>query len=193
MPSGDRTNEGVPSRRAEPSRDLEKASARSGTAAASARVWALGFLVILLAATVCGLWVIYLFRGRAAPRGPTPTAIIWTATPLPTPTATLRSTPMGDISGEDEETSEPTPSPSSGIAIGRYVQVTGTGGYGLSLRRGPGENYSRMDVAREEEIFIVVAGPELVGGSPWWRIRDPENQSRGWWAIGNYLRPVENP
>jgi hypothetical protein len=50
-----------------------------------------------------------------------------------------------------------------------------------------------MDVAAEGEVFIIVEGPQTAGGSPWWRIRDPENEERSWWAIGNYLQPVEHP
>jgi hypothetical protein len=50
-----------------------------------------------------------------------------------------------------------------------------------------------MGVATEGEVFIVVEGPQTAGGSPWWRIRDPENEERFWWAIGNYLQPVEHP
>jgi hypothetical protein len=71
--------------------------------------------------------------------------------------------------------------------------VTGTGGYGLSLREGPGENYARRDVAADGEVFIVVEGPQTAAGSPWWRIRDPENEARTWWAIANYLEPTEHP
>jgi uncharacterized protein YraI len=71
--------------------------------------------------------------------------------------------------------------------------VAGTGDYGLSLREGPGANYARVDVAAEGEVFIVVEGPQTAGGSPWWRIRAPENEERFWWAIGNYLQPIDHP
>ncbi|NIP94928.1 MAG: SH3 domain-containing protein, partial [Akkermansiaceae bacterium] len=88
---------------------------------------------------------------------------------------------------------EPTPTVSPEIAIGRYVRVTGTGGYGLSLRSGPGENYTRMDVALDGEVFVVVDGPTVTAGSGWWKIRDSENEEREWWAIGNFLEPVDHP
>jgi hypothetical protein len=50
-----------------------------------------------------------------------------------------------------------------------------------------------MDVASEGEAFIVVEGPTTAGGSLWWKIRDPENEERVWWAVGNYLKPIEHP
>jgi hypothetical protein len=50
-----------------------------------------------------------------------------------------------------------------------------------------------MDVASEGEVFIVVEGPTVAGDSPWWKIRDPEDEERVWWAVGNYLKPVEHP
>jgi hypothetical protein len=85
------------------------------------------------------------------------------------------------------------PTPASDIAVGGYVQVAGTGGYGLSLREGPGANYARIDVAADGDIFVVVEGPQTTAGSPWWRIRDPDDDDRVFWAIGNYLEPVEQP
>nr|HID12650.1 SH3 domain-containing protein [Anaerolineae bacterium] len=169
------TEDTVPSRRVEPER------VRSKPAAIPAYVWLLGFAVLLLALTVCGLWALYLLRGQIAIGGPTPTPIIWTPTPVASPTP------------PPTETAEPTPTISPDIAIGRYVRVADTEGYGLSLRSGPGENYPRMDVALEGEVFIVVDGPTVSGGSEWWKVRDPENEEREWWAIGNFLEPVEHP
>ncbi len=147
--------------------------------------WVLGAAVLLLMLLVCGLGGLYLFGGGPALSGPTPTPIIWTPTPLPTPAVSPTPVPT--------ETEEPTPTISPEISIGRYVRVSGTGGYGLSLRSGPGENYTRMDVALEGEVFIVVDGPTVSGGAEWWKIRDWENAEREWWAVGNYLEPVERP
>jgi hypothetical protein len=109
---------------------------------------------------------------------------IWTPTPVPTvATATPTPTP----------TEEPLPAAPAGIAIGRYVRVAGTGGYGLNLRAGPGEDYMRMDIALEGEEFLVVDGPVAAGEFVWWKIRDRENSEREWWAAGNFLEPIENP
>jgi hypothetical protein len=153
----------------------------SGLAAIPIRIWVLGFIVLLLALAVGGLWGLYLLRDQLAVVGPTPSPIIWTPTFAPSPTPP--PTP----------TDEPTPTTSPDIAIGRYVRVTDTGGYGLSLRSGPGENYTRMDVALEGEVFIVVEGPTVSGGYEWWKIRDRNNEQREWWGVGNFLEPVDQP
>ena len=148
-------------------------------------VWILGGLVAVLALAVCGLWALYLLRGQIAAAGPTPTLILWTPTPVPTPAASPAPT--------STKPPDSTPTISPDIAIGRYVQVVGTGGYGLSLRSGPGENYTRMDVALEGEILVVVDGPTAASGSEWWKIQDRENVEREWWAVGNFLQPVDHP
>lgn len=174
-------DETIPSHRAEPQHAEGAGYAQSGVTAIPARVWALGLLVTLLVLAVCGLWGLYLLRGRAATGGPTPTPIIWTPSPAPSPTALPTDTP------------EPSATVSPGIAIGRYVRVTGTGVDGLSLREGPGTNYSRTDVALEGEVFIVVEGPSRSGEFEWWKIRDPDNEEREWWAAGNFLEPIDHP
>ncbi len=157
------------------------------------RVWVFAFVAAILLFALVGFWALYLFRGRHTYRaqGPTPTAIIWTPTPSPTPATVPTPTPT-----ETAPTGEPdasTPTASTDITIGAYVKVAGTAGYGLSLREGPGANYARMDIANEGEVFIVVEGPQTAGGSPWWRVRDPDDEERTWWAVANYLQPVEHP
>ncbi len=171
-------DETIPSRRVEP---VER------RVVGSVRGWVVGGMVVVLTLAVCGLWALFLLRGEFAGRGPTPTPIIWTPTSAPTiawtatPTPTLATPTL------------PLPTVSPGVAIGRYVRVSGTEGYGLSLRAGPGENYTRMDVAQEGEVFIVVDGPTVSGGSEWWQVQDRENTERTWWAVGNFLEPVEHP
>jgi len=155
------------------------------------RVWVFAVLAAALLFALFGFWALYLFRGRLGAQGPTPTAIIWTPTASPPPTATVTAA-AGDPGG-DEDGDSATPSPSEEIAVGTYVQVAGTDGYGLSLREGPGANYTRMDIAADGEVFLVVDGPQVTAGSPWWEIRDPDNEERTWWAVANYLQPVEHP
>lgn len=181
MHSDNWTEETIPSRRVGPEYSEAEGHTPSGLSAVSAYVWLLGFVVLLLALVVCGLWALYLLRGRVALSGPTPTPIIWTPTPAPSPTPS------------PTETAEPAPTISPDIAIGRYVRVAGTGGQGLNLRSGPGENYVRMDIALEGEVFIVVDGPTPSGGSEWWKVRDPEDEEQEWWAVGNFLEPIEHP
>lgn len=148
--------------------------------------WVMGLVVVALMLVVCGLWGLYLFRGGIPDRGgPSPTPIIVTASPALSAAATMTPAPT--------ETAEPVPTLSPDIAIGRYVQVTGTEGYGLSLRAGPGESYTRVDVALDGQVFIIVEGPVHAGDSAWWKIRDPDDSDREWWAVGNFLEPVEHP
>lgn len=144
-------------------------------------VWLLGFVVLLLALASCGLWALYLRRGQIAGRGPTPTAIIWTPTPV-TPSPTSPSPPP-------TETVAPAPE----IAVGRYVRVAGTGGAGLNLRSGPGKEYERMDVALEGQVYLVTAGPTVAGDSEWWKLLDPADAAREWWAVANFLEPIDHP
>jgi hypothetical protein len=148
-------------------------------------VWVLGGLVLLVALIVCGLWALYLLRDQLAAPIPTSAPII--LTPTAAPTVAITPTPV------PTQVSEPTPTISPDVAIGRYVKVVGTSGYGLSLRSGPGENYTRMDVALEGEVFIVVDGPTVAGDAEWWKIQDRENVAREWWAVGNFLEPVDQP
>jgi hypothetical protein len=182
MRSRDGSEETTFGRHLKPDRGDEGGDILSSLAAIPPFVWVLGFVVVLLALVVCGLWALYLLRPQIALGGPTPTPIIWT----PTAPAASPTPPPTEAAG-------PTPTISPEIAIGRYVRVMGTGGYGLSLREGPGENYTRMDVALEGEVFVVVDGPTVSGGSEWWQVRDLEDEEREWWAVGNFLEPVEHP
>ena len=155
-----------------------------------ARVWIFAVIAGILLFALFGFWALYLFRGRFSAEGPTPTAIIWTPTPSPTALVTPSAT---DAEPQDDETGiSATPTASTEIAIGGYVKVVGTGGYGLSLREGPGPDYTRLDIAAEGDVFVAVEGPHTAAGSPWWRIRDPEDEDKSWWAVGNYLEPVDD-
>lgn len=190
MPSDNWMEETVPTRRVDESRGQGGKDSPS-LSEIPLRVWIFAVIAGVLLFALLSFWGLHLLQGRLGAAVPTPTAIIWTATPAPTlmtsPTPTPTDTPPTDDPGEATPTAAPN------IAIGNYVEVTGTGEYGLSLREGPGANYARMDVAAEGEVFIVVEGPQTAAGSPWWRIRDPENEERFWWAVGNYLQPVEHP
>jgi len=190
MPGDDWMEETVPTRRVNKSRDPDGRTSPS-LRQIPLRVWVFAIVAGILLFALLSFWGLYLLQGRLGATVPTPTAIIWTATPAPTDAASPMPAPTETPTSEDA--GDPTPTAAPDIAIGNYVQVTGTGEYGLSLREGPGSNYARMDVAAEGEIFIVVEGPQTAAGSPWWRIRDPENEDRFWWAVANYLQPVEHP
>lgn len=118
----------------------------------------------------------------AKPDGPRPTAIVWTATPTSTPTATPTPTP----------TATPTlPASPTEVGVGVRVRVVGTGAAGLSIRAAAGVAAERIAVAAEDEIFLVVDGPQAADDLTWWRLRDEANPQREGWAAADYLTVAE--
>jgi hypothetical protein len=104
--------------------------------------------------------------------GSQPTAI---PQALPTPTVPL-PTPI------------PSPSlPAGDFAIGARVQVVGVETSGLNIRSTPGLDGTPRFLAYDEDIFVLVEGPQTVDGLEWWRIEDPDDSSRFGWAARNYL------
>ena len=101
------------------------------------------------------------------------------------------ATPSGG-SSSGSETGVPEP-PAGNLAVGAYVQVTGTGGTGLRLRDQPGLNGSVLLVASEAEVFKVDEGPIEMDGYSWWHLAGPFDDSRQGWAVVNYLEIVQNP
>lgn len=180
----------VPSRRSDGGNGEERRT-QPPQARIPGHVWVSAVILGVLLFAILSFWGLYLLRGSGGAVAPTPTATIWTATPSPTPGVSPTATMRPPDDGEDQPA--PTPIAPSDIEIGGYVEVAGTGVAGLSLREGPGTGYDRMDFGAEGETFVVVEGPQVVAGAPWWRVRDPENQERFWWAIGSYLRPVPGP
>lgn len=136
----------------------------------------LALLGIVAVVIVAGVWF-FITRPPAAPGGPRPTAVLWTATPTWTPT------PL--------PTSTPNPIPPGQLGRGTRAQVTGTGSAGLSLRESAGTGAERVDVAADGEFFLVVAGPEEADGYTWWLLRDEDSPQREGWAAATYLTPVE--
>jgi hypothetical protein len=89
----------------------------------------------------------------------------------------------------------PTPVPSPSLppgefVIGAQVQVVGVGGSGLNVRITPGYTGTPRFLAFDEEVFVLVDGPQDADGLEWWRIEDPNDPSRFGWAARNYLMVV---
>ncbi len=144
-------------------------------------------MMSLLALGVAG--VVVLCVGMALWFWPMPTAALaptaavtvfaqptWTPTPLPTPTTALTPTPIPPLA----------PGPGE-IAVGRFVQVSGTGGDGLRLRTAPGLDAPVRFLARESEVFQVVDGPQIADDYTWWHLVAPYDPQREGWAVANYL------
>jgi hypothetical protein len=118
-----------------------------------------------------------------------PTAII---TVIPAPCAT--PSPISTLQPTQTVTTSAFPSPLPGvIAIGGYVQITGTGGDGLRLRSDPGLGNTIRFVAMESEVFLVLEGPQTADGLTWWYLTAPYDETRRGWAVSNYLATVNSP
>jgi hypothetical protein len=118
------------------------------------------------------------------------TAVI---TVIPAPTATLPgSTPTAAQIATPTPSETPSPLPGS-IALGAYVQITGTGGDGLRLRNGPSLNGEVRFLGLEAEVFLVQDGPIEANDYTWWYLVAPYDEKREGWAVAPYLETIQNP
>lgn len=108
-----------------------------------------------------------------------------TVIPAPTGTSGAPSTP----------TIDPFASPTSpaGIAIGNYVQITGTEGQGLRIRAEPGLGGEFQFLAYDAEVFIIQDGPREVDGYVWWYLTAPYDETRVGWAAADFLTYIPAP
>jgi hypothetical protein len=107
---------------------------------------------------------------------------------IPAPTLTQPApTPTTAESGVN------TPVPVDGIAVGMFVQITGTGGDGLRLRSGPGTGNPPRFLGYEAEVFRVKDGPTFADGFTWWFLEAPYDPNRAGWAAATYLAVVTPP
>jgi hypothetical protein len=111
---------------------------------------------------------------------------------IPAPTSTprdLASTPTAE-----NPVSEPSPTPLPGeIAVGLYVQISGTGGDGLRLRPEPGLGSQPIALAYDTEIFQVTDGPRPLDDRVWWLLVSPYDAARSGWAVADYLTVISPP
>jgi hypothetical protein len=146
----------------------------------------IGFGIALLVSTLL------LLTWTRSPQAPTAesTALI---TVIAVPTAT-ENIPTSVPTSQEPPSATDLPNPPGGdLAIGAYVQVTGTGGGGLRLREGPGLSRSVRILGAEDEIFLVSDGPQLADNYTWWYLEGPFDDTRFGWGVSNYLRVVQNP
>ena len=99
---------------------------------------------------------------------------------LPNDVVTVTATPSGDVSPD-------------GIALGMYVQISGTGGDGLKMRVGPGMKSDTLFLGMEAEVYQVKDGPKNVDGYTWWYLEAPYDATRKGWAASKYLTIVASP
>jgi hypothetical protein len=83
--------------------------------------------------------------------------------------------------------------PSDELAIGRYVQISGTGNIGLRIRQTPGIDGTQKFIAMEKELFIIKDGPVEKDEFTWWLLVASYDENRQGWAAGQYLTVVSQP
>ena len=86
----------------------------------------------------------------------------------------------------------PTPAP-TGIAIGNYVQISGTEGEGLRIRAQPGLSGEPQFLGYDSEVFIVQDGPRELDGFVWWYLVAPYDETRVGWAAADFLSYIPAP
>jgi hypothetical protein len=108
-------------------------------------------------------------------------------TMIPASTSTSSAPPTPTI--------DPFASPTSpaGIAVGNYVQITGTEGQGLRIRKAPGLDGEFEFLAYDSEVFVIQDGPRDVDGYVWWYLVAPYDDSRVGWAAADFLSYVPAP
>jgi hypothetical protein len=108
-------------------------------------------------------------------------------TVIPAPTGTSSAPPTPTIDPFATATSP------AGIAIGNYVQITGTEGQGLRIRAEPGLDGAFEFLAYDEEVFVIKDGPREVDGYVWWYLVAPYDDTRVGWAAADFLTYVPAP
>ena len=108
-------------------------------------------------------------------------------TMISAPTATSSAPPTPTI---DPFAPSPTP---TGIAIGGYAQITGTGGEGLRIRSQPGLAGEPAFLGFDTEVFLVEDGPRELDGYTWWYLVTPYDDGRAGWAAADFLTFIPAP
>ncbi len=108
---------------------------------------------------------------------------------------TVISAPTGTSGAPPTPTIDPfaTATSPAGIAIGNYVQITGTEGQGLRIRAEPGLGGAFQFLAYDSEVFVIQDGPREVDGYVWWYLVAPYDETRVGWAAADFLTYVPEP
>jgi hypothetical protein len=146
--------------------------------------------VILGALVVAGGLILviggaFMLAPAPAVHAPSP-AVEMTVLPAPTLTQPVLTPTISTDSAK-------TPEAVGGIAVGMFVQITGTGGDGLRLRSGAGTSNPPRFLGYEAEVFRVKDGPTLADGFTWWFLEAPYDPNRAGWAASEYLAVVTPP
>ena len=146
--------------------------------------------VILGALTFAGisLLITVVLLGWTSPHQPSNVGFApahLTVIPAPTATSSIPPTPTIDPFA-------PTAVP-TGVAIGNYAQITGTGGEGLRIRSEPGLTGEPVFLGFDSEVFLVQDGPREVDGYVWWYLVSPYDDPRAGGAASDFLTYIPVP
>lgn len=108
-------------------------------------------------------------------------------TVIPAPTGTSSAPPTPTI-----DPFAPTATP-TGIALGNYVQITGTNGEGLHIRSDASLNGAPVFLGYDSEVFVVKDGPREADGYVWWYLVAPYDDTRAGWAAADFLSYIPSP
>lgn len=135
--------------------------------------WAVVSTLALIGIIAALTWAITTLAQRSAVVS-LPTPILITVTPVEgQPTAPVSETPA--VVGQ--------------FKSGDVVRVTGTGGFDLRLRSGPGTLYETLKLVAEGTQLEIVGEPRQADNYLWWPVRDPVDGKQGWVAA-DYLESV---
>jgi hypothetical protein len=118
-------------------------------------------------------------------------AVTAALTVIPSINETITPT-SSDIFATETSPETPTIEPGS-IGVGVFVQVSGTGGDGLRLRKGPGLEYEMQFLGLDGELFQIGDGPVDADGYTWWFVVGSYDETRQGWAAADFLEFVPNP
>jgi hypothetical protein len=118
-------------------------------------------------------------------------AVTAVLTVIPSLSETVTPT-SSDIFATETSPETPTIEPGS-IGVGVFVQVSGTGGDGLRLRKGPGLEYEMQFLGLDGELFQIGDGPVDADGYTWWFVVGSYDETRQGWAAADFLEFVPNP
>jgi hypothetical protein len=149
----------------------------------------LGGMVIALLLLAVTLSLILLSRAAPASQG-LPTAALYVI-PAPTDTQLVPTTLPPSTPTPTSEV--PPPPPPGVIAVGSFVQVTGTGTVGLRLHEDAGLDSKTQFLGVDTEVFKIADGPRQADGYTWWYLVAPYDSEHHGWAVANYLMAITNP
>ena len=151
--------------------------------------WVIGSAFIVALLLTAGTLAILLYtRPEPAPSAPA-TAVL---SVIQAPTATQPAPTSTPVPSPTPEQPAP-PLEAGALALGDYVQISGTGGDGLRLRAEPGLESEVRLLGAEAEVFEVRDGPSEASGYTWWFLVGVSDDSRRGWAVANFLSVVQNP